>query len=427
MKVLIVGGGGREHALAWAAARSERVTKVYVAPGNGGTATMGGKVENVGLAATDIEGLVGFARSESPDLTVIGPEQPLEKGIVDAFNSAGLAVFGPTRKAAQLETSKVFAKDFMRRHAIPTASYEVFREYGPAKDFLEFTAVYPQVIKASGLAAGKGVIVAENREDALQAIDDLFNRRVFGDAADEVVIEAFLTGQEASIFAVTDGSSYRFFLPSQDHKRIGEGDTGKNTGGMGAYAPAPLVSGDVLKKIEERVVIPTLEGMRAEGMPYTGFLYIGLMIDDSGEPSVVEYNARLGDPEAQVVLPLLESDLIVLLEASLQGRLEGVPFEMKDGAATTVVLASGGYPGSYEKGRTIVVGEELKADDDIVVFHAGTTFDGTTLRTSGGRVLAVTATAATLRESIDRAYQAAGYISFDGMYYRRDIGAKAFS
>ncbi len=427
MKVLIVGGGGREHALAWAAARSERVTKVYVAPGNGGTATMGGKVENVGFDATDVEGLLGFARSESLGLTVIGPEQPLEKGIVDAFSGAGLPVFGPTRRAAQLETSKVFAKDFMRRHAIPTASYEVFREYGPAKDFLETASVYPQVIKASGLAAGKGVIVAENREEALQAIDDLFNRRVFGDAADEVVIEAFLTGQEASVFAVTDGTSYRFFLPSQDHKRIGEDDTGKNTGGMGAYAPAPLVSGEVLKKVEARIVVPTLEGMRTEGMPYKGFLYIGLMIDQSGEPSVVEYNARLGDPEAQVVLPLLESDLITLLEASLQGALGDAPFKMKDGAATTVVLASGGYPGSYVKGREIVMDEKLKTYDDVVLFHAGTTFDGTTLRTSGGRVLAVTATAPTLKESIDRAYLAAGYISFDGMYYRRDIGAKAFS
>lgn len=425
MKVLIVGGGGREHALAWAVARSEKVSKVYVAPGNGGTAMMGGKVGNVALKATDVDGLLQFALDESIDLTVIGPEQPLEAGIVDRFSGSGKKVFGPTKYAAQLETSKVFAKEFMRRNGIPTAAYEVFRDYVSAKDFLERTTVFPQVIKASGLAAGKGVIVAETRDDAMRAIDDLFEKRIFGEAADEVVIESFLTGQEASVFVLTDGTDYRFFLPSQDHKRIGDGDTGKNTGGMGAYAPAPLVSEEVLKKVEKQVVIPTLEGMRKEGAPYTGFLYIGLMIEN-GEPSVVEYNARLGDPEAQVVLPLLESDLVTVIEASLNGTLGEVSFEMKGEAATTVVLASKGYPDSYEKGKEIsVVESKLKELDNVMLFHAGTSFDGGVLKTAGGRVLSVTAQAPTLKESIDLAYSAVGYVDFDGAYYRRDIGAKA--
>ncbi|UZJ37122.1 phosphoribosylamine--glycine ligase [Prosthecochloris sp. SCSIO W1103] len=426
MKVLIVGGGGREHALAWAIARSEKVSKVYVAPGNGGTATMGSCVENVALGSTDVDGLLQFAVSESVDLTVVGPEQPLEAGIVDLFAEAGKKVFGPTKSAAQLETSKVFAKDFMSRHEIPTASYEVFRDYDSAKDFLEKTTVFPQVIKASGLAAGKGVVVAETRADALQAIDDLFEKRVFGGAADEVVIESFLAGQEASVFAITDGTQYRFFLPSQDHKRIGEGDTGKNTGGMGAYAPAPLVSEEVMKKVEERVIVPTLEGMREEGMPYTGFLYIGLMIDN-GEPSVVEYNARLGDPEAQVVLPLIQTELVEALEASLDGNLGEIAFEMKPLSATTVVLASEGYPGSYEKGKVIEIDPKLQEHDSVMVFHAGTVLEGGMLKTSGGRVLSVTALAPTLGESIALAYSALGGVAFDGSYYRRDIGAKALA
>ncbi|WP_294343230.1 phosphoribosylamine--glycine ligase [Prosthecochloris sp.] len=424
MKVLIVGGGGREHALAWAIARSEKVSKVYVAPGNGGTATMGGNVENVALGSTDVEGLLRFAVGESIDLTVVGPEQPLEAGIVDLFTEAGKKVFGPTRYAAQLETSKVFAKDFMSRNNIPTASYEVFREYDSAKDFLEKTTVFPQVIKASGLAAGKGVIVAETRADALQAIDDLFEKRIFGGAADEVVIESFLAGQEASVFVLTDGTQYRFFLPSQDHKRIGDGDTGKNTGGMGAYAPAPLVSQEVMKKVEERVIVPTLEGMRDEGTPYTGFLYIGLMIDN-GEPSVVEFNARLGDPEAQVVLPLMQDGLFEALEASLGGSLGEIAFEMKPLSATTVVLASEGYPGSYETGKVIEIDPELQALDNVMVFHAGTVLEDGKLKTSGGRVLSVTAVAPALGESIALAYSALSGVAFDGCYYRRDIGAKA--
>ncbi|MBC8524552.1 MAG: phosphoribosylamine--glycine ligase [Chlorobium phaeobacteroides] len=424
MKVLIIGSGAREHALALAVARSEKVSHVYVAPGNGGTAMMGGKVENAAIKATDIQGLFAFAEKKGVDLTVVGPEQSLESGAVDLFRSSGKMIVGPLKDAAQLETSKVFAKDFMKRYDIPTASYSVFSDYDSARAFLENTTVFPQVIKASGLAAGKGVIVAENRDQAMQAIEDLFRKRIFGGAADEVVIESFLKGEEASVFVLTDGKEYRFFLPSQDHKRIGDGDTGKNTGGMGAYAPAPLVSGEVLKKVEERIVLPTLEGMRKEGVPYTGFLYIGLMID-KGEPSVVEFNVRLGDPEAQVVLPLLQTDLVEALEASLNGTLGEVPFEMKAQSATTVVLASRGYPDSYEKGKLITIDPKLEALDQVMLFHAGTAYVDGQLTTSGGRVLSLTALAPTLKESIDLVYNAVGFVHFEGRYCRRDIGAKA--
>ncbi len=428
MKVLVIGSGAREHALALTVARSENVTEIHVAPGNGGTATMGGKVRNLACKATDVDGLLAFALDESVDLTVVGPEQPLELGVVDRFREKGLRIIGPTRLAARLETSKAFAKEFMQRHNIPTSDYRVFTDSSSAAGWIGglSDADFPKVVKASGLAAGKGVVVASTREEALQAILDMFEARIFGDAADEVVIESFLRGEEASVFVLTDGTDYRFFLPSQDHKRIGEGDTGKNTGGMGAYAPAPLVTPDVMRRVEERIVRPTLEGMRRDGCPYTGFLYIGLMID-GGEPSVVEYNARLGDPEAQAVLPLLESDLVAALEASLDGALPDIPFEMKPGAATTVVLASGGYPDSYETGKAVTVGPEFPVSGSVQLFHAGTTSDGGVLRTSGGRVLSVTAVAPTLRQSIDAAYGAVEHVGFDGAYYRRDIGAKAFS
>lgn len=426
MKVLIIGSGAREHALAWAVARSGKVSQVYVAPGNGGTAMMGGKVENAAIKATDIQALLHFADGKGVGLTVVGPEQSLESGIVDLFRSAGKKIVGPLKNAAQLETSKVFAKDFMKRYGIPTASYNVFSDYESARTFLENTTVFPQVIKASGLAAGKGVIVAEHRDQAMQAIEDLFRKRIFGEAADEVVIESFLHGEEASVFVLTDGASYRFFQPSQDHKRIGDGDTGKNTGGMGAYAPAPLVSGEVLKKVEDRILVPTLDGMQKEGTPYTGFLYIGLMVD-RGEPSVVEFNVRLGDPEAQVVLPLLKSDIVDVFNASLDGNLEKIGFEEENQSATTVVIASKGYPDSYETGKTITIDPKLEELDQVMLFHAGTSYDGGQLTTSGGRVLSVTALAPTLKESIDLAYSAVGYVDFEGGYYRHDIGAKALS
>ena len=424
MNILIIGSGAREHAMAWAVQRSEKVSGIFVAPGNGGTAMMGGKVANVPIRATDVDALLDFASKESIDLTIVGPEQPLELGLVNRFRSAGMRIVGPTMEAARLETSKVFAKDFMKRQEIPTAGYQVFRDHAAAKAYLESCGSYPQVIKASGLCAGKGVIVAMTRDEALGAIHEFFESRVFGDAADEVVIEGFLQGQEASVFALTDGREYRLFLSAQDHKRIGEGDTGKNTGGMGAYAPAPLVTPEVMQRVEERVIRPTLAGMAAEGYPYTGFLYVGLMIDN-GEPSVVEFNARLGDPETQVVLPMLKSDFVDALNASLDGGLDAVLFEMQGGASATVVMASGGYPDAFESGKEISIDPSIAQLDGVSVFHAGTKQDGARLVTAGGRVLSVTACGPTLRDALDLAYRGIGRIGFEGAYFRRDIGAKA--
>jgi phosphoribosylamine--glycine ligase len=424
MNILIIGSGAREHAMVWAALRSAKVSRIFVAPGNGGTAMMGGKVANVDIKATEVDKLLDFAVSESIDLTVVGPEQPLEIGVVNRFRDAGHRIVGPSKEAARLETSKVFAKDFMKRQGIPSADYRVFRDHADAKAYLESCGSFPQVIKASGLCAGKGVVVAATRGEALDAIHEFFENRVFGDAADEVVIEGFLHGQEASVFALTDGREYRLFLPAQDHKRIGEGDTGKNTGGMGAYAPAPLVTPEVMARVEELVIRPTLDGMAAEGYPYTGFLYVGLMID-RGEPSVVEFNARLGDPETQVVLPLLKSDFVDALMSSLDGGLGSVPFEMHEGAGATVVMASAGYPDAYESGREISIDPSVADIEGVIVFHAGTKQDGHKLVTAGGRVLTVTACGGSLKEALDRAYEGIGKIRFEGACFRRDIGSKA--
>ncbi|MEI6847031.1 MAG: phosphoribosylamine--glycine ligase [Chlorobiaceae bacterium] len=425
MNVLIIGSGAREHAMAWAAAKSELVQLVFVAPGNGGTALMGGKVHNIPFKAAELDKLLQFAGNNNIDLTVVGPEQPLELGIVDLFRSEGRLIVGPTKAAARLESSKVFAKEFMRLHGIPTAQYRVFREASSAISYLDTLSdsSYPQVIKASGLCGGKGVIIASDREVALKTITELFNDRIFGDAADEIVIEDFLYGQEASVFLLTDGIRYQLFLSAQDHKRVGDGDTGKNTGGMGAYAPATLVTKEVMQKVENRIIKPTLAGMTSDGYPYTGFLYVGLMINN-GEPFVVEYNARLGDPETQVVLPLLKSDLIAALQASVDGRFDNVQFEMHLKSAATVVIASAGYPDKYETGKTITIAKEVSEMEDCTVFHAGTTFEEGQLLTAGGRVFSVTAVGDTLRESIERAYLAVEKISFDRAFFRKDIGAK---
>ncbi|MEI8103002.1 MAG: phosphoribosylamine--glycine ligase [Chlorobium sp.] len=424
MNVLIIGSGAREHALCWAAAKSSRVTAVFVAPGNGGTELMGGNVHNVALKATAIDDLLEFARQNAVELTIVGSEQPLELGIVDLFRNAGAKIVGPTRAAARLESSKVFSKEFMVRHGIPTAACQVFRDATAANTFIKQPqASYPQVIKASGLCAGKGVFIALNQEDALRAVADIFENRIFGHAGDEVVIEEFLQGLEASVFVLTDGVKYRLFLPAQDHKRIGDGDTGKNTGGMGAYAPASLVTPVVMRKVEELIIQPTLKGMVQEGYAYTGFLYVGLMIDN-GEPSVVEYNARLGDPETQVVLPLLKSDFIAALQASIDGTLDEVPFEMHQKSAATVVIASDGYPDDYETGKSLTIPTDVASMDESYLFHAGTLISAGQLVTAGGRVLSVTALGDTLRESIDRAYRVVEKISFEGAYYRTDIGAK---
>ena len=425
MNVLIIGSGAREHAMCWSVALSERVQRVFVAPGNGGTALMGGKVSNVSLKATSLDELLRFAIDNGVELTVVGSESPLELGIVDLFRRAGKKIVGPTQSAARLESSKLFSKEFMHRHGIPTARYSVFRDAQSASCHIGLAETrYPQVIKANGLCAGKGVYIALDKEQALRAIRELFEERIFGDAGNEVVIEEFLQGEEASVFALTDGTAYRLFLPAQDHKRIGDGDTGKNTGGMGAYAPAPLVTDEVMQKVVERILQPTLKGMRDEGSMYTGFLYVGLMIDNA-EPFVVEYNARMGDPECQVVLPLLKSDFVEALMASVDGSLDDVPFEMHRKSAATVVIASGGYPDHYETGKLITLSDELSAMEECMLFHAGTAYEEGQLVTAGGRVFSVTALGSTLRESIDRAYCAVEKICFEGACYRTDIGAKA--
>lgn len=423
MKVLVIGSGAREHCIAWAIARHPEIEKIYVAPGNGGIRDLGNVAENVPLKATDVDGLLGFVREKKIDLTIVGPEQPLEAGLVNRFEAEGLRVFGPTREAAQLETSKAFAKAFMSRQNIPTAGFSVFQSYKDAAGYIETRMVFPQVIKASGLAAGKGVVIAHNKQEALQTLDEYFEKRIFGSAADEVVIEDFMMGQEASVFAITDGKHYKLLASAQDHKRIGDGDTGKNTGGMGAYAPAPLVTPAILKKVEEEIILPTLRGMASEGYPYKGFLYVGLMIHN-GEPRVVEFNARLGDPETQVVLPLLKTELLDVLLATTEDRLDQVKLEMWPKFATTVVMASAGYPDKYETGKAITGQCHYENAENVVVFHAGTKYENDTLLTSGGRVLSVTGIADSLRESIEVAYGAVDRISFEGAYYRKDIGAK---
>lgn len=426
MIVLIIGSGAREHAMAWATEKSPRVDKVFVAPGNGGTALMGGKVSNVDIKATDINALLQFAEENDVDLTIVGPEQPLELGIVDLFRKAGKKIVGPTQDAVMLETSKVMAKGFMSRHGIPTAKFKQFHSAEKAREHVSQSGFkFPVVIKASGLCAGKGVFIAHGKEEALTAIKDIFEDRIFGDAGKEVVIEEFLDGGEASIFALTDGLEYRLFAQAQDHKRIGDGDTGKNTGGMGAYAPAPIVTSEVMQKVEEWIIQPTLKGMREEDNPYTGFLYIGLMIDENGNPFVVEYNARMGDPETQVVLPLLKSDFIEALWASVDGSLADAPWEMHEGlSATTVVLASGGYPDNFETGKLITIPIWIPTFPGSFVFHAGTKVENEQIVTAGGRVLSATAIDDTLGGSIFRAYKVADSIDFEGVYFRDDIGAK---
>lgn len=422
MRILLIGSGGREHALAWALAQSRSRPTLYIAPGNAGTAGLG---QNVPIAATATEALLAFAQAQDIDLTVVGPEQPLVEGLVDRFSEAGLHVIGPTAAAAQLEGSKDFAKAFMQRHSIPTARY---RTFGAAD--LEGALAYvraegaPIVLKADGLAAGKGVLICTHIAEAEAGLQAIMADRQFGAAGDQVVIEAFMEGQEASVFALTDGTHYVTLAPAQDHKRIGEGDTGPNTGGMGAYAPAPIVTPEVLDVVKTTIIEPTLQGMAAEGHPYRGFLYCGLMLTAEG-PKVVEFNCRMGDPETQVVLPLLKTDLVEVLNAMAGNGLGECSIEMHEGAAACVVLASEGYPGAYEKGKPITGIAEAEAQGPATVFHAGTRLGGDgTLETAGGRVLGVTARGADLHTALERAYRAVHTIAFDGKQFRRDIGQK---
>jgi phosphoribosylamine--glycine ligase len=420
VKVLIVGSGGREHALAWALGRSAAAPDLYAAPGNPGIAELATPVP---IGPTDVDALLAFARDERIDLAVVGPEAPLAAGIVDRFEAAGLRIFGPSRAAARLEASKGFAKEFLARHRIPTARFRVCASREEAAAALGSFPL-PVVLKADGLAAGKGVVIAPSREEALGVLDDFFVRRVFGDAGSRVVVEEFLAGEEASLFAVTDGERFLSLVPAQDHKRAGDGDTGPNTGGMGAYAPTPFLSGDLLRVAEERILAPTLAGMRAEGTPYRGLLYAGLMVTEEG-PRVIEFNCRFGDPETQAVLRLLDHDLLALLDESARGRLtrEGRAMALP-GAAICLVLASGGYPGLHQIDFPIDGLEELPGEG-VVLFHAGTKRAAAGIVTAGGRVLNVTAVGKDLTEARDRAYLAAARIHFDGITYRKDIGARA--
>lgn len=420
MKILVIGGGAREHALVWKLQQSNRVQQIFCAPGNPGISKL---ATCLPIDATDFTGLLAFAEREKIDLTVVGPEVPLVAGIVDAFEAQGLAIFGPSKAAAEIEGSKAFAKFLMHKYQIPTANWATFDEYEDAARYVEGTS-YPCVIKADGLAAGKGAIIVGNKNEAQTTLQRMMVGGVFADAGKRVVIEEFMRGEEASIFAITDGESFVLLPPAQDHKPIYDGDKGPNTGGMGAYAPAPLIDSELLAQIREQIIAPTIRGMAQEQRPYRGVLYAGLMITDSG-PKVVEYNCRFGDPETQVVLPLLASDLADLLLRAATGSLAGHPVELAEQAAVCVVMASSGYPGSYTSGKKIL-GLQQPLDTNSMIFHAGTVFDDAgNVVTAGGRVLSVTAIRDDLRQAHDEAYRLVGRIVFDGAYYRSDIGAKA--
>jgi len=419
MKLLVVGSGGREHALAWKLTQSPRVQKVFVAPGNGGTATEQG-IENVALGG--IAELIGFAKRERIQLTVVGPEAPLAAGIVDAFREAGLRIFGPTRAAAQLESSKEFAKRFMVRHAIPTAGHAAFSVAAEAKAYVEKQGV-PIVVKADGLAAGKGVVVAASVAEAKAAIDAMLVERRLGDAGSRVVIEECLAGEEASFIVIADGAHALPLASSQDHKRLADGDRGPNTGGMGAYSPAPVVTPKVHARVMREIVQPAIAGMAKDGTPFTGFLYAGLMIDKAGSPRTLEFNCRLGDPETQPIMLRLKSDLLELLEHALAGTLDQASAEWDRRSALGVVMAAAGYPEAPRKGDAI---EGLPAPtEECRVFHAGTALQAKAVVTNGGRVLCVTALGDSLRIARSRAYEAMGSIRFAGMQYRTDIGHRA--
>ena len=422
MNILVIGSGGREHALAWKAAQSAGVETVFVAPGNAGT-TREPKVENVAIAATDIEALLAFARDHDIALTIVGPEAPLVAGVVDAFQDAGLRCFGPTAAAAQLEGSKAFTKDFLARHQIPTAAYANFTELEPALAYLREQGA-PIVVKADGLAAGKGVIVAMELAEAEAAVRDMLAGNSFGDAGHRVVIEEYLDGEEASFIVMVDGEHILPMATSQDHKRVGEGDSGPNTGGMGAYSPAPVVSPEIHTRIMREVIEPTVRGMAAEGMPYTGFLYAGLMIDADGAPRVIEYNCRFGDPETQPIMMRLQSDLVALCQCALDGRLDQCEALWDPRAAVGVVLAAAGYPGDYPKGD-VIQGLDGADSADAKIFHAGTIEQDGQALTAGGRVLCATALGHSVGEAQQKAYALADKIHWPGMFLRRDIGYRA--
>jgi len=423
MNVLIIGSGGREHALAWSVARDAGVEKVFVAPGNAATAREA-KLDNVAIDVLDLDGLVAFAHKAAIDLTIVGPEAPLVAGVVDRFRAEGLAIFGPSAAAAQLEGSKAFTKDFLARHQIPTGEYQNFTEIEPALAYVREKGT-PIVVKADGLAAGKGVIVAMTLEEAEDAIRDMLAGNAFGDAGSRVVIEEFLDGEEASFIVMVDGEHVLAMATSQDHKRVGNGDTGPNTGGMGAYSPAPVVTPQIHQRAMDEVIMPTVRGMAAEGNEYTGFLYAGLMIMADGTPKVIEYNCRFGDPETQPIMLRLKSSLADLCMAAIERRLDQVSIEWDPRPAVGVVMAAGGYPGDYRKGDVIT--EPAQTAPDSKVFHAGTTLRDGQVVTAGGRVLCVTALGDTVTDAQQRAYALLQQVGWEGAYYRTDIAYRAIA
>ena len=421
LKILIIGaGGGREHALGWKIAQSGRAGELFFARGNAGTAQIG---TNLDILETDIKSLLSFAKKEKINLTLVASDDPLAAGVVDAFMEAKLRVWGPTRAAAELEWSKAYAKDFMKKHDIPTGNYEVFTDFEKAKLYVE-KGKLPVVIKASGLALGKGVTVAQTKEEAMEILQKILVDKIFGTSGNEVVIEEYLEGIEISIHALSDGKSWKLFPASQDHKRIFDGNNGPNTGGMGAIAPLPFVSDSLMAKIEKEIIAPTILGMVKEGRPFIGCLYPGIMLTKEG-PKVFEFNSRLGNPEAEVYLRLLENDFLDIVDASIDGKLRGMNLKWKNLFACNIVLASGGYPEKYEKGEIISGIEEAEKEPDIILFHAGTKIASHDLTTNGGRVLGISAVGNTLEEALAKAYRAIEKISFEGMQYRKDIGKSA--
>jgi phosphoribosylamine--glycine ligase len=417
-KILIIGSGGREHAVGWKVAQSERAGEILFAPGNAGTAEIG---TNVSISATDISSLIEFVKKENIDLTLALPDDPLALGIVDAFQAEGLRIWGPSKAASELEWSKAYAKDFMKRHNIPTAKYEVFNDFEKGKKYIEKGRV-PVVVKASGLALGKGVTVAQTKEEAISVLEKILIDKIFSDAGNEVVIEEFLEGVEISIHAVSDGTSWKLFPASQDHKRIFDGDAGPNTGGMGTIAPLPFVDEKMMAKIEKEIIAPTISGMAQEGRPFVGILYPGIMLTSEG-PKVFEFNSRFGDPETESYMRILETDLLDIVDACVDGNLKDQKIVWNNLSACTVMLASAGYPGAYEKEKTIFGIGEAENMKNVVVFHAGTKLnDKQKIITNGGRVLGVSAIGNDLKTALSTAYEAISKIKFEGMQYRKDIG-----
>ena len=416
MNVLIVGSGGREHAFTWKASQSDLVEKIFVAPGNAGT-SLEPKAENINISASNIDALVSFSKKENIDLLIVGPEDPLVNGITDKFKNAGIRCFGPESLGAKLEGSKDFAKAFMKRHNIPTASYESFTNADEAKKYIQENEL-PQVIKADGLAAGKGVVIAEDYETAFETIDEFISETKYGDASRKIIIEDFLEGQELSYIVMVNGTEYLPLATSQDHKTIGEGDVGLNTGGMGAISPVPFVTPEFEEKIHQRIVLPTIAGFQEQNLPFVGFVFIGL-IKVGDDPYVIEYNVRMGDPETEVVLPRVKNDFVALLLATAKGELNTIDLQLDERSATTVMLVSGGYPEAYEKGKAM---KGLAKESESILFHAGTQLAEEETLTSGGRVLAVTSYGSDFRAALKQSYATIEGISFEGMNYRKDLG-----